>query len=225
MSTSSAHTTPYTLYGGPKNRGLRVLWALEELEQPYQLIDLNLFGGEQRSDAFLKLNPAGKVPALIDHDVCDAEGHPLVVTESVAILNYLADKHRDHERPLIPHELSERALFHQWMSYGATELEPPAWMYAKQTFIYPPDRRVEAIKPTCAFEFKRATRHLNEGLADGRPFILGEALSAADIFIAQTLMWGALQGLEVESGPAQGYLERLKARPALGRALKATPSS
>ena len=72
MSTSATTATPYTLYGGPKNRGLRVLWALEELEQPYQLIDLNLFGGEQRSDAFLKLNPAGKVPALIDHDVCDA---------------------------------------------------------------------------------------------------------------------------------------------------------
>ena len=209
----------YTVFGGAKNRALRVLWCLEELDASYEITDLNLFGGEQRSESYLKLNPAGKVPTLIDHEVMDDQGAPFALTESVAILNYLAEKHADHETPLMPHALTERARYHQWMSFGATELEPPAWVYAKQTFIYPEPRRITAIKPTCAFELQRAVKHLARSLSDGRAFVLGDALSAADIFIAQTMMWAELQGIELPEGPALDYLARMKARPALQRAL------
>jgi len=208
----------YTLYGGSKNRGLRVMWCLEELEQSYELIDLKLFEGEQRSEAFLKLNPAGKVPALIDHGARDEQGEPLVVTESCAILTYLAEKHSADERSLIPSASLERTRYHQWMAFGATELEPPAWVYAKQSFIYPEKRRVSEIKPTCAFELQRAVKQLSAALSDGRDFILGAQLSAADIFLAQTMMWAEEQGIELPLGPATDYLARLKERPALQRA-------
>lgn len=209
----------YTVYGGATNRALRVMWCLEELDLNYDMVDLNLFGGEQRNESYLKLNPAGKVPTLIDHTTHDALGQPLVLTESVAILNYLAEKHADHPQPLLPKTLAEKAYYHQWMSFGATELEPPAWVYAKQTFIYPEPRRITAIKPTCAFELQRAVKHLALGLEDGRAFVLGDHVSAADIFIGQTMMWAELQGIELPQGKALAYLTRLKERPALKRAL------
>lgn len=218
MSTTDERSAPtYTLYGGAKNRGLRVLWALEELGQEAALVDLNLFGGEQRAEGFLKVNPAGKVPALIDHGALEG-GAPLVVTESVAILNYLAEKHRDAPTPLMPEGLRARAAYHQWMSFGATELEPPVWVFAKHSFVYSPDKRVEPIKVTSGFEVLRASRHLAAALADGRPFVLGESFSAADVFLGQTLLWAELLGLKRAEG-CDAYVARLLARPALQRAL------
>ena len=209
----------YTLYGGPSNRGLRALWCLEELELTYHMIDLQLFQGEQRAPDYLKLNPAGKVPSLIDHGALDERGEPLVVTESVAVLNYLAEKYSAGDEPLIPSTLIGHARYHQWMSFGATELEPPLWVYAKQTHIYPEARRVPAITRTCVFEFQRAVKQLSGALSDERPFILGDRFSAADIFIGQTLMWAQDRGVELPEGPALAYLTRLKGRPALQRAL------
>ncbi|MBM4291664.1 MAG: glutathione S-transferase family protein [Deltaproteobacteria bacterium] len=215
---NDAPPPPYTLYGGPKNRGLRVIWALRELGQPFELRDIDLFGGEQRAEGFLRLNPAGKVPALVDRRGGEGEA-PLVVTESVAILNHLAEEHADAAAPLMPSGRAARAAYHQWMSFGATELEPPVWVFAKHSFIYSPDKRVEPIKVTSAFEHLRATRHLAAALADGRPFVLGEAFSAADIFLGQTLMWAEQQGLKRADG-CDDYLRRLRARPALAGALQ-----
>ncbi len=213
MSHPPPHPT-YTLYGGAHNRGLRIMWALEELNQPFKLIDLNLFKGEQRTETFLKLNPAGKVPALID---ATQPEEPLIITESVAILNYLAEKHINSAPPLIPTHLRARAAYHQWMSFGATELEPPLWVFAKHSFVYTPDKRVEPIKVTSGFELLRATRQIAAALADGRPFILGDTFSAADIFLGQTLMWAEQQGLKRAEG-CDTYIAQLRARPALQRA-------
>ena len=70
----------YTVIGHPQSRALRVIWALEELGQPYELVK-----AMPRSEEILKYNPLGKIPALIDGED--------VLTDSVAIMTYLADKH------------------------------------------------------------------------------------------------------------------------------------
>uniref|UniRef100_UPI003563C790 glutathione S-transferase N-terminal domain-containing protein n=1 Tax=Shimia sp. TaxID=1954381 RepID=UPI003563C790 len=70
----------YDVIGSRSSRALRVMWALEELEQPYQVIK-----AAPRSAEVLALNPSGKVPVLKDG--------PHVITDSTAILTYLADKH------------------------------------------------------------------------------------------------------------------------------------
>ena len=70
----------YTVIGGTKTRAFRVMWMLEELGQPY---DLN--PAAPRSDEARKYNPSGKIPALVDGDE--------VLTDSVAVMTYLADKH------------------------------------------------------------------------------------------------------------------------------------
>ncbi len=75
------------LYEFAPTRSIRVRWMLQELEVPFEAVNVNLKAGEHRGDAFRKINPAGKLPALVDGD--------LVITESVAIVLYLAEKYPD----------------------------------------------------------------------------------------------------------------------------------
>lgn len=207
----------YTLYGSMLNRGGRVIWALEELEQEYEIIDLQLFKGEQRTPEFLQLNPHGKVPALLVKPSADEQvdsGNEILI-ESMAILYTLAERHQ----ALLPNSSAERAQCHQLMAYCATELEPPLWTQAKHSFVYPEKRRVDAIIPSCLFEYQRALNYLEAILSDGRSYLLGDDFSLADIYIGQTLMWGRSRKFGELGECCAKYIKRLKSRPAWQRAI------
>ena len=83
------------LYEFAPTRSIRVRWTLQELGIDFEAVTVNLVAGENRSPAFLKLNPAGKLPVLVDGD--------LVLTESIAIVLYLAEKYP--EKGFIPADL------------------------------------------------------------------------------------------------------------------------
>jgi len=78
------------VYTANTPNGVKVTIALEELGQPYKLNILNLSDQDQKKDAFLKINPNGRIPAIVDRD--EANGKPIRVFESGAILLYLAEK-------------------------------------------------------------------------------------------------------------------------------------
>jgi glutathione S-transferase len=75
------------LYGFGPTRSLRALWGLKELDADFEFIPVDLLAGEHKRPDFLRLNPAGKVPVLVDGD--------LIIPESAAIVLYLADKFRE----------------------------------------------------------------------------------------------------------------------------------
>jgi len=87
------------LYEATKTRSARCHWLLQELKVPFEGIKLQLFKGEHKTPEFLKINPYGRVPVLVDDD--------LVLSESIAICLYLADKYADKE--LIPTPGTPRA--------------------------------------------------------------------------------------------------------------------
>ena len=87
------------LYGFGPTRSLRALWGLKELAADFEFIPVNLLAGEHKHPDFLRLNPAGKFPVLVDGDI--------VIPESAAIVLYLADKYR--EKKLLPASVGERA--------------------------------------------------------------------------------------------------------------------
>jgi glutathione S-transferase len=93
------------LYEFAPTRSIRVRWTLQELGVDFEPIRVNLLAGEHRRPEFLKINPAGKIPVLVDGD--------LVLTESVAIVLYLADKYSN--KGLIPDDLKERAQVNRWL--------------------------------------------------------------------------------------------------------------
>ena len=90
--------------------------------------------GEHRRPEFLKINPAGKLPVLVDGDT--------VLTESIAIVTYLAEKYP--EKKLIPTELPQKAQAYRWLLFAATELEQPLWRITRHTNPYPEAKRLPA---------------------------------------------------------------------------------
>src|SRR5262245_27263054 len=79
------------LYGFGPTRSLRALWCLRELGADFEFVPVNLLAGEHGRPEFLALNPAGKLPVLVDGDS--------VITESAAIVLYLAEKYPDKGLP------------------------------------------------------------------------------------------------------------------------------
>jgi glutathione S-transferase len=100
---------------------------LRELGVDFEFINVNLMKGEHRQPEFLSVNPAGKLPVLVDGD--------FVLTESVAIVLYLADKFP--EKGFLPAGVRSRAEVNRWLLFTATELEQPLWRISGHTAIYP----------------------------------------------------------------------------------------
>lgn len=196
------------LYGFPRSRSTRALWAMEEAGADYRYIKVDLGSGEARREPFLTLNPGGKVPVLVDGD--------LVLTESMAICTYIGDLYP--VRALTPRCGSrERAIYNKWCSFVITELEQPLWTIARHSFILPEDLRVPAVKDTARYEFAAAVAVLGKMFPDG-DFLLGEGFSMADILLVQTLNWALSAGINFEDPHLQDFVARLLQREALVRA-------
>ncbi|BAY24402.1 glutathione S-transferase-like protein [Calothrix sp. NIES-2100] len=99
------------LYGGTRTRASIIEWYLQELGIPYEFVLLDMQSGEHLQPEYLKLNPMGKVPALVDGD--------FQIWESGAILLYLADKYG--KTPLSP---EERGVLSQWVFFANATLGP-----------------------------------------------------------------------------------------------------
>lgn len=203
----------FTLFGGVLNRGGRVIWALEELEAKYELKDLKLFQGEHKHPAFTQINPKAKVPALIIHHPTEGDE---ILTESLAILYTLAQ--RSPEALLWPNEIKTQSKCHEWLAFAATELEPPLWIHAKHSFVYPERRRVPEIFSSCEYDYQKALDHLELALnTRTTEWVCADHFTIADLYIAHTLMWGATRSLGTIGASTQAYLQQIKARPAWQR--------
>ncbi len=197
-----------TIYGKSNTRSLRVTWLAEELALDYQFHSVDMAAGEHHSEAYLKIHPGGKIPAITD------EG--LVLTETGAILNYLADKYGTGT--LIPEvATAARADYDRWCFFALTELEQPLWTLGKHKFVFPKDKRVSEVIPVAEWEYQKALVLFSEGLGS-QNYILGDTFSAVDILLLQTLQWGLAFGQELPQANLQAYFARAKERPAYQRA-------
>jgi glutathione S-transferase len=181
-------------------RSIRVRWTLQELGVPFEAESVNLNAGAQRCPEFLKINPAGKIPALVDGD--------LVLTESIAIVLYLAEKCGK----FVPADLRERAQLMRWLLFTTTELEQPLWRMARHSALYPPDKRLPAEVALARAEFAAMARVIEEHM-NGRTFVVGNTVTVGDFVLAYTLDWAktanALDGLP----QLEAYMEQMYARP------------
>jgi glutathione S-transferase len=190
------------LYEFGPTRSIRVRWTLQELGVDFESIPVDLRAGEHRRPEFLKINPAGKVPVLVDGD--------LVLTESVAIVLHLAEKYA--ERGFIPRGRVERAQFHRWLLFAATELEQPLWRITRNTNLYPEAERQPSDVAIASREFREMADVLEQHMV-GRQFAVGDGVTVADFVLAYTLDWGNEVGLLGEFPALRAYLERMYARP------------
>jgi glutathione S-transferase len=190
------------LYEFPPTRSIRVRWTLQELGVAFESTTINMIAGEHKSPAFLKINPAGKLPVLVDGD--------LKLTESVAICLYLGEKYID--KGLVPKDLGQRAELNKWLLFAATELEQPLWRISRNTAVYPEDKRVPADIANAREDFAQMAAVLEEHLKS-RQFLLGNAATIADFIMAYTLDWANEIQLLDGFPHLKNYMTKMYARP------------
>jgi glutathione S-transferase len=196
------------LYGSKNSRSVRATWALEEAGADYEFRKVNLKGGEGQSPAFQALNPGGKIPVLVDGELC--------LPESAAILCYVADRYP--ASGLLPTEAKARAAAMRWVFFACTELDAALWTIAKHSFVFPEDKRVPEIKPVAAWELAKHLTIVSAALQDGRDYIMGPQFCIADILLSHCLTWMAGAKLPLADAVLIAYSQRCAARPALARA-------
>ncbi len=203
MGTSPDHPpaeSVYTLYYYPSNASLAPHMVLEEIGAPYELALVDRGANEHKSARYLKLNPAGLIPVLIDGD--------LVLTESAAICLHLADRHPD--AGLVPPLGSnDRAQLYKWLMYLSNTLQAELITY------YYPDRlggesAASIVQASAETRIGRMLDLIEHHLAySGGPWMLGAQYSIADIYLLMLARW------------TRGFANPARARPALAKFLAA----
>jgi len=198
--------TTVKIYGLPRSRTMRCLWMAEEIGVPYDNVKTDFNKGESRTPEFLRLNPNGHVPALEDGDV--------KLFESLAINLYLARKYGPQ---LWPRTVEDEGRTYQWTVWAMTELEDPVVTALVHRKFLPDAQRDTKRADKAAEEAQQPLGILDAALA-GRPFLLGEDFTVADLNLASVALWAAMADIDLSARPdLKAWLGRCTARPAFGR--------
>jgi glutathione S-transferase len=191
----------YTVIGSPKTRAIRVIWMLEELGAPYTINPV--MPHDPQANA---LNPSGKIPILQDGSdtVCD----------SVAILQYLADKHGMMTSAA---GTIQRAHQDSWVQFASHDVEFGLWTAAKHKFVLPTELRLPDIKAACIYDFDQAMTAFSKRLGD-KTYVMGDTFTVPDIILGHCAGWAKSIGWTMPEGNVGEYFARVRARPAALRA-------
>ena len=191
----------YTVIGGTKSRAFRVMWMLEELGQPYALNP-----AAPRSEEARKYNPSGKIPALVDGDE--------VLTDSTAIMTYLADKHGALTAPAGTPGRARQDAMTFWL---IDEFDAILWAAAKHSFIFPEEARVPAIKDSLKAEFERAASTLSDRLEGS--FLMGDQITLPDLLAVHCINWSIGANFPRVDDKLNLWAKSLRERPAFVAAM------
>ena len=197
------------LYTAATPNGRKALIMLEELELPYEATWLNLGELQQKEPWFLKINPNGRIPAIVDHDEND-----FAVFESGAILLYLAEK----TGRLLPTETKARSTVLQWLMFQIGGVGPMQGQ-ANVFYRYTTEKIDYAIN-----RYQRETRRLYEVL---NARLEDNEYLAGDYSIADIATWPWVTGHEWAGIDLDGleHLQRwersISERPAVQRGITA----
>ena len=199
------------LYTAATPNGQKVSIMLEELGLPYTVHALSFDKKEQKTPEFLKINPNGRIPAIIDRANDD-----FVVFESGAILVYLAEL----SGQLLPKDPKGRSVVMQWLMFQMGGIGPMQGQ-ANVFYRYFPEKLQGAID-----RYQHETRRLYEVLntrLESAPFLAGD-YSIADIATYPWVSKHEWAGVSVDGLPAlQRWMAALAARPAVQRGMQIPP--
>ena len=197
------------LYHAQLTRSIRAIWLLEELGVPYELATVAF---KPPRHSFEQDTPAGKFPTL------DDDG--MVMFESGAILEYLIEKY-GKGRLAPPIGDAERGKYLQWVHFAEATAFPPIGDIARHTMFLPADQQIPAVAADGRVRAKNALDVLERAL-QGKEYLVGGALSGADIMMGYFLMAARMLGcVGPEHANVAAYWDRLAARPGLQKALSA----
>lgn len=200
----------YELYYYPSNASLAPHFILEEIGAPFELrlVDRKVNG--QKDPKYMKLNPMGRIPTLVDGD--------LVLFEAAAICLHLADKHP--EAGLVPElATAERAQLYKWLMFLSNTIQPDF-----MTFYYPEQHTTDtsaiaSVKAAAEGWLDTAYAVINEALGQCGPYLLGDNISVADFYLLMEVRWGRFQKNSPKDLPnIRRCVDLVAARPSVKRA-------
>jgi glutathione S-transferase len=195
-----------TLYYFPGNASLLPHMMLREIGAEFELRLVNREQNAQKSPEYLKLNPNGRIPVLVDGD--------LVLFETAAIALHLADKFP--QAGLAPATgTSERAEFYKWMIHltNTPQTEYRAWFYPYEHVD--DESAAPHVKHAAERRLNRMFDVISEQLGD-KTWLLGDRFSAADLFLLMLIRWGRGLPRPPPTLPnLHALAERVLARPAV----------
>lgn len=199
------------LYYWPTPNGHKVSILLEEVGLEYKIVPVNIGRGEQFKPEFLKISPNNRMPAIVDHD---AEGGPLSIFESGAILLYIAEK----TGKFIPRDARGRFDVLQWLMWQMAGLGPMSGQ-AGHFKNYAPEKVPYAID-RYSKEVNRLYGVMNIHLKD-REYLAGD-YSIADMACFPWVAPHERLGQSIDGMPnLKRWIDAIKARPAVARGLEA----
>lgn len=199
------------IHYAPQTRAIIALWALEELAIPYEKVKLDFKAGDHKTDAFAKINPNQRVPAMV------IDGRPMF--ESVAMVLWLAERFGVEKKLWPAAEDPARAEGLGWTVWGMAQLghDIAALMTASSERI-PKEMHNEAQAAMFRGHIEKDLKVLDDQLAK-HAFVLGDAFTFADILPATAMMFAMAAGLDLSKYPRIGpWMQKLGARDALKRA-------
>lgn len=197
-----------TVFG--EGRGFRVVWLLEEMGLPYRLRDVDLLAGVEHDSEFLKINPAGFIPAIHDGEV--------TMVESIAIMEYLLARYG----PTVLAPGAQDAAFpayQQFLHLGEAGLAASLYFVSGARNIAPESERdnwsARQAMDTFTTRLSLVTRQLERA-----PYLAGDDFTAADISVGYALEMARKNIGFVLGDVEQAYVARLRERGGYQRALE-----
>lgn len=204
----------YRLYGSPDSANLVVRFVLEELGASYDYCAIDRGRRDHRSATYLNLNPQGLIPVLVD----PTQDEPMF--ETAAIILHLADSHGSLSPAT---ESRQRGRFLKWLFFLSNTL------HADLRIAFNPGRYLQAGTDTTPLANRLAERIVSgfalieqELVRGGGPYLLGDALSVLDFYLAACARWAQLYQKRAQFVPAGGgrlmvLLKALEQRPSVLR--------
>lgn len=191
----------FTLYAYPfRSRAERVLWALKEFDYSFNVIRLDPAKGEINTPEFIKLNPAKKIPVLLDGEK--------ILTESLAIMEYLNDI--SEFTKLIPTEPVAAYDYRKKVHYGLTEVEPYLWIAEQSTRLKGLYDWPEGTHES-AFSLLKSQLQVVFSWLENSTYIATGEFTLADIYFYTLLTWAQQNNFDVPEH-VKTYITNLEKR-------------
>ncbi|MCY4591689.1 MAG: glutathione S-transferase family protein [Alphaproteobacteria bacterium] len=197
------------IYHSAQTRGFRVIWLCEELSVPYEIVPVNFAAEHRATPEWRALNPVGKVPVMADGDT--------LMFESCAMLQYILDRYGEgrlqpaRDDPGYAHYL-------QWSWFAEATFARPLGEIVNHRREFDPE--LGAVVTEMKSRATACVAALDAALS-GRPYLLGDIMSAADLSICYTLRGYRRMVSETLPAAVQAYFDRMTALPSYAATEKA----
>jgi glutathione S-transferase len=201
-----------TIYG--EGRGFRVIWLLEEMGLPYQLVDIDLLKGVEHCPEFLAINPAGFIPAMVDGDVR--------MVESVAIMQYLLAAYAPTPLAVLPSDPTY-PRFLQFLLMGETAISSSMFYEGNYRRLVPEGDRSSRWEGFMRYQFESRVDLIRRQV-EQTPYLAGDRFTAADVSVVYALDNARRTAGITHEGALGDYIARCLDRDGYRRTMEACPA-